>query len=72
MVRFTNVASDYSDLKNQTVKVLYKDDDEVYGVFATEDTQKLLGVLADMEIDGEKLKVDGTKYSFADDAKLDG
>ena len=70
VVRFTNVASDYSDLKNQTVKVLYKDDDEVYGVFATEDTQKLLGVLADMEIDGEKLKVDGTKYSFADDAKL--
>ena len=64
---FTKVASDYSSLKNQKVKVLYKNTDEVYGVYAlSEDNTTVAGVLGNYEKDGTKLKFDGTKYSVAD------
>ncbi len=63
---FTKVEKNYMGLKNQKVKVLYKNSDEVYGVFAlTEDNTTLSGLLGDFEQDGSKLKFDGSKYSVA-------
>ena len=61
---FTKISKDYIALKNQKVKVLYKDTDEVYGVFALTDSNKVVsGLLGDFSDDGDKLKYDGTKYT---------
>ncbi|MBS7226395.1 MAG: S-layer homology domain-containing protein, partial [Clostridiaceae bacterium] len=73
---FTKVEKNYMGLKNQKVKVLYKNSDEVYGVFAlAEDNTTLSGLLGDFEQDGSKLKFDGSKYSVAahneSDVKVD-
>ena len=63
---FTKVKKDYSSLKYNTVKVLYKAKDDVYGVFATDDNTSKTGVLADLKMDGAtKAKLDGTKYDLA-------
>ena len=63
---FTKVAKDYSAHKYNTVKVLYKAKDNVYGVFATDDNTVQTGVLADLKTDGDKkIKLDGTKYDLA-------
>ena len=62
---FTKVKKDYSSLKYNTVKVLYKAKDDVYGVFATDDNTVQNGVLADLKMDGKKVKLDGTKYDLA-------
>ena len=61
---FKKVAKDYSALKDQTVKVLFKAEDNVYGVYATKDTSTLNGLLGDFDIDSNKLKFDGTKYTI--------
>ena len=61
---FTKVAKDYSALTNRVVKVLFKASDEVYGVFVTDDSSVLNGVVNDYEINGGKLKFDGTKYTI--------
>ena len=61
---FTKVAKDYSALTNRVVKVLFKASDEVYGVFATDDSSVLNGVVNDYAINGVKLKFDGTKYTI--------
>ena len=60
---FTKVAKDYSALKNRVVKVLFKESDKVYGVFATDDSSVLNGVVGDYDVDGAKIKYDGEKYS---------
>ena len=60
---FTKVSKDYSALNNRMVKVLFKNSDEVYGVFATDDSSVLNGVVGDYEKSGDKIKFDGTKYS---------
>ena len=60
---FTKVAKDYSALKNRVVKVLFKESDKVYGVFATDDSSVLNGVVGDYDVDGGKIKYDGEKYS---------
>ena len=64
-VRLTKVAKDYSDLLGETVKVLYKETDKVYGVFATSDNTVVTALVDDIE-DADKtkgkLKVDGTSY----------
>ena len=61
---FTKISKDYGSLKNNKVKVLYKDTDEVYGVFALTDSNKVVnGLLGDFGDDGDKLKLDGTKYT---------
>ena len=60
---FTKVKKDYNDLLDQEVKVLYKAKDDVYGVFATEDSDVLTGVLGDFEKSDAKLKFNGSKYS---------
>ena len=65
---FTKVAKDYSALTNRVVKVLYKNSDEVYGVYATDDSSVLNGVVGDYKISGGKVKYDGTKYAIKSDA----
>ena len=60
---FTKVKKDYNDLLDQEVKVLYKAKDDVYGVFATEDSDVLTGILGDFEKSDAKLKFNGSKYS---------
>ncbi|MBS7226455.1 MAG: hypothetical protein KH050_14200, partial [Clostridiaceae bacterium] len=60
---FSKVKKDYTELLDREVKVLYKEKDEVYGVFATEDSDVLTGILGDFEKSDAKLKFDGTKYS---------
>ena len=63
---FTKVKKDYNDLLDQEVKVLYKAKDDVYGVFATEDSDALTGVLGDFEKSDAKLKFNGSKYSVGE------
>ena len=64
---FTKIAKDYVALKNNKVKVLYKDTDEVYGVFALTDSNKVInGLLGDFGTSSDKLKLNGTKYTVAD------
>ncbi len=63
---FTKIAKDYVALKNNKVKVLYKDTDEVYGVFALTDSNKVInGLLGDFGTSSDKLKLNGTKYTVA-------
>lgn len=70
-VDFTKIATDYGTLKNQKVKVLYKDTDEVYGIFAITDSNKVVsGLLGDFGKDGEKIKYSGTKYTVADKSSV--
>ena len=64
---FTKISKDYVALKNNKVKVLYKDTDEVYGVFALTDSNKVInGLLGDFGTSSDKLKLNGTKYTVAD------
>ena len=67
LYNFTDVKKDYSDLKYQMVTVLYKNNDKskVYGVYATKDNTQQTGILKDLKMDGEKVKLDGTKYDLA-------
>ena len=65
---FTKVTKDYSALKYQKVKVLYKDKDKVFGVYSmTDDNTVATAVMDDVKMDGGKLKIDGTKYTLAND-----
>ena len=68
LFNFTDVKKDYSDLKYQTVTVLYKNNDKskVYGVYATKDNTEQTGILKNLKMDGSKAKLDGTKYDLAD------
>ena len=70
VTNFREVKTDYNNLKYKTVKVLFKKANEVYGVFATEDNTASTGVLADLKMDGEKVKLDGTKYDLAKDTSV--
>ena len=63
---FSKIAKDYYSLKNQKVKVLYKENDKVYGVFALTNSNTVVsGLLGEFDKDGSKLKFDGVKYSVA-------
>lgn len=64
LTSFTGVAKDYSAMKYQQVKVLYKAKDNVYGVYATKDNESNTGVLAKLKMDSDKVKLDGTKYTL--------
>lgn len=65
---FTKVAKDYTNLRDQKVKVLYKAKDNVYGVYAVEDSDVLSGILGNFSKSDAKLKFDGTKYTVKSDA----
>ena len=68
---FSKIAKDFYSLKNQKVKVLYKETDKVYGIFALTDSNTVLsGMLGDFGEDGGKLKYDGKKYSLADKSNV--
>ncbi len=71
-IHFSKVAKDYTALKNQKVKVLYKGTDEVFGVYAlTEDNTALASVLGNFEKDtNTRIKFDGSKYNVKDNAKV--
>ena len=63
---FTKVAKDYSALKYQKVKVLYKDKDNVFGVYSMTDDNTVVSTVMDkVKMDGTKVKVAGTKYTIA-------
>ncbi|MGE4548261.1 MAG: S-layer homology domain-containing protein [Intestinibacillus sp.] len=69
-VSFTDVDTDYSALIGQDVQVLYKDSDEVYGVYATSDNKVNITTTAselDTVSDETKIEVGGTKYSVEED-----
>ena len=61
---FTDVQKDYSDLLYKTVTVLHKDRKTVYGVFATSDNTQQSNLLKKLEMDGDKVKLNGTKYDL--------
>ena len=65
---FTKVKANYFDLLGQQVKVLYKDTDDVYGVFATDKNELVIkttiGMIDDVKTGDKKIKVDGTKYDY--------
>ena len=61
----TKVSKDYSNLLGETVKVLYKDTDKVYGVFSTSDNTVVTALVDDVDdIDKTegKVKINGTTY----------
>ena len=69
--QFTKIAKDYTALKNQKVKVLYKGTDEVYGIFAlTSANLSVSDVMGNVKIDGGKLKIDGKKYTIDSNTKV--
>ena len=66
LIKFTDIKTDYSEFLGMAVKVMYKDKDKVYGVYATDDNDVNIAALAsDLDtVSGEaKFKVDDTKYS---------
>ena len=61
----SKVEKDYSSLLGQKVKVLYKETDKVYGVYATDDNltvTTLVDDIDDADKTNGKFKVDGTEY----------
>ena len=69
-IKFTDIKTDYSEFLDMAVKVMYKDKDKVYGVYATDDNDVNIAALAsDLDtVSGEaKFKVDDTKYSVNKD-----
>ena len=71
---FTKIDKDYSELMGQNVKVLYKDTDDVYGVYADSDSEVVAtGVVGDLDtVNGssDKIKLDGTEYKIDNNAKV--
>ncbi len=65
---YTKVAVDYSDLMGQKVNVMVKDNkaDQVYGVYADEDSKVLAtGTVGQLDtVSGSKTKLDGTEYKI--------
>ena len=69
LIKFVDIKNDYSDLLGMNVKVMYKDKDKVYGVYATDDNDVNIAALAsDLDtVSGEaKFKVDDVKYKVND------
>ncbi len=67
-VSWTKVKADYSDLLGQEVKVLYKDSDDVFGAYATDENEIAIkataGVLDSLKKGDKTIKVDGDKYDL--------
>ena len=65
---FTKVSKDYSDLLGQKVDLLLNKDNEVFGVYANEDSTVVAsGYVGALEKDGsntDKVKLDGTSYKL--------
>ena len=65
-VSFSKIATDYSDLFGQKVKVMFKDGktNNVLGVYAVADNTVATANQKDIEVDAGKLKIDGVKYTL--------
>ena len=69
-ISYSDVTKDYSGLLYQNVRVLVKPDNNgkdavVYGVYATNKNTTQAGILKNLKMDGDKAKLDGTKYDLA-------
>ena len=71
-VTFTKVAKDYTDLLGQTVDVLAKATDKVYGIYATSDNEVAVkSTVGDLdEFKANTLEIEGTEYDIAAGAKI--
>ncbi len=72
---FTKVTKDYTDLLGQEVKVLYKDSDDVFGVYATDKNgvavKTTVGLLDTLKTVDKTFEVDGDKVKYnASDLKV--
>ena len=72
---FTKVTKDYTDLLGQEVKVLYKDSDDVFGVYATDKNgvagKTTVGLLDTLKSVDKTFEVDGDKVKYnASDLKV--
>ena len=65
VVGFTKVATDYSSLLGQKVKVMFKDGktNDVLGVYSISDNTVYNTLMNKVELDGSKVKFDGASYS---------
>ena len=72
VVTFTKVAKDYTDLLGQKVDVLAKASDKVYGIYATSDNELAVkSTVGDLDkLKTDTLKIDGTEYDIAANAKI--
>ena len=66
--KFTKVKKDYTDLLGQEVQVLYKDSDDVFGVYATDKNEVVVettaGLIDSLKTVDKTFEVDGTKYKY--------
>ena len=69
---FTKLATDYSSLLGQKVKVIFKNGkaNDVLGVYATGDNTIYKALMNDVELDGSKVKFDGKSYSVDNTSKI--
>ena len=69
---FTKLATDYSSLLGQKVKVIFKNGkaNNVLGVYATGDNTIYKALMNDVELDGSKVKFDGKSYSVDNTNKI--
>ena len=69
---FTKLATDYSSLLGQKVKVIFKNGkaNDVLGVYATGDNTIYKTLMNDVELDGSKVKFDGKSYSVDNTSKI--
>ena len=69
---YTKLATDYSSLLGQKVKVIFKNGkaNDVLGVYATGDNTVYKALLNDVEKDGSKVKFDGKSYSVDNTNKI--
>ena len=71
-VDFSKVGKDYSALIGQKIKVLFKNGktNDVIGVYATSDNNIYKTQMNNVELDGQKIKFDGTSYSVDNTKKI--
>ena len=66
--KFTKVKKDYTDLLGQEVQVLYKDSDDVFGVYSTDKNEVVVettaGLIDSLKTVDKTFEVNGTKYKY--------
>ena len=70
---FSKIGQDYSALLGQKVKVLFKDgkSNDVIGIYATSDNTVYKTLMNAVELDGNKIKFNGTSYSVDSTKSID-
>ena len=73
LVNFTKVSEDYTSLLGQKVKVMFKDGktNNVLGVYAVSDNTVYNTLMKNVELDGQKLKFEGSSYSVDSTKSID-